>query len=276
MRRRVFIFLIAGAAAWQVPARAQQAARLPTIGVLGGDQSVWIPYNAAFTARLRELGWIEGRNITIEHRWSEGRPERIAEIAAEFVRQKVDIIVTTGTAVAIIMQATTSIPIVFATATDPIGSSLVKSLARPGGNVTGLSLQNADTAGKRLDFLRLVLTDLHRLAIIFDTNYAGAVLENRNVQSAASALGLEVVSQGIGRPEDIEQVFDSLKDQADTLYVVEDSLLSSNVRRIATLALSARLPMIARGRAAVEAGGLTRQEPQIAFSKSTKTASGSP
>src|SRR5262245_23413083 len=154
MRRREFIFLIAGATAWPFPARAQQATRLPTIGVLGGAQSVWVPYNAAFTQRLRQLGWIEGRSIAIEYRWSEGRPERIAEIAADFVRQKVDIIVTTGTAVATVMQATTSIPIVFATATDPIGSGLVRSLARPGGNVTGLSLQATDTAGKRLDFLR--------------------------------------------------------------------------------------------------------------------------
>ena len=127
--------------AWPLAARAQQPAKLPTIGFLGADAAVWSPWTAAFVGRLRELGWIEGRTIAIEYRWAEGRPERIAEIAAEFVRLKVDVIVTTGTAVPTLKQATSVIPIVFALANDPVGGGLVASLARPGGNVTGLSVQ---------------------------------------------------------------------------------------------------------------------------------------
>ena len=156
--RRQFIFAIGGATvAWPLAARAQQAGKLPTIGFLGADAPSWSPWTAAFVERLRELGWIEGRTIAIEYRWSEGRPERVAEIAAEFVRQKVDVIVTYGGAVATLKQATTVIPIVFAIAVDPVGTGLVASLARPGGNVTGLSLQQTDIAGKRLELLREIV-----------------------------------------------------------------------------------------------------------------------
>jgi putative tryptophan/tyrosine transport system substrate-binding protein len=137
MRRRDFIAGIAGsAAAWPLVARAQQSAKPPTIGFLGTvTQSAW-PVEA-FKQRLRELGWIEGRNITIEYRWAEGRSERIIEFAAEFVRSKVDVIVTGGNAVAAAKQATAVIPIVFAVAVDPVGSGFVDSLSRPGGSPTG-------------------------------------------------------------------------------------------------------------------------------------------
>src|SRR5262245_24526659 len=153
MRRREFITLLGGAAAaWPLAARAQQQAKLPTIGFLGpttpSAQSQWV---AAFLQRLRERGWIEGRTVTIEYRWAEGRTERYAEIASEFVRLKVDVIVTYGTPQATAAKQTTSvIPIVFALAGDPIDSGLVASLARPGANVTGLSLQTTDTSGKRI------------------------------------------------------------------------------------------------------------------------------
>ena len=147
--RREFITLLGGAAAWPIAARAQQPGKLPTIGFLGVDATVWAPWTAAFVARLRQLGWIEGRTIAIEYRWSEGRAERDAEIAAEFVRLKVDVIVTKAPAVAALKQATAIIPIVFPIAVDPVGGGLVASLARPGGNVTGLSLQSPDLAGKR-------------------------------------------------------------------------------------------------------------------------------
>ena len=128
------------AAPWPLSVWAQQAGKPPTIGFLGADASAFAPWTAAFVAGLRDLGWIEGRTIKIEYRWSEGRPERYAEIAAEFVRLKVDVIVTVGSAVPIIKQATSAIPIVFAVGIDPVGSGLVASLARPGGNVTGLSI----------------------------------------------------------------------------------------------------------------------------------------
>jgi putative tryptophan/tyrosine transport system substrate-binding protein len=148
MRRRDFITLLGGAAAaWPRAASAQQAGKLPTIGVLGTEVTVWAPWTAAFVARLRALGWIEARTIAIEYRWCEGRPERMAEIAAEFVRLKVDVIVTNGFHVPTLKRATAVIPVVFALAIDPVGGGLVASLARPGGNVTGLSFQATDTAG---------------------------------------------------------------------------------------------------------------------------------
>ena len=152
MKRREFITLLGGAAAaWPLAARAQQAAKLPTIGFLVATtpflHGQWV---AAFVQRLRELGWVEGRTVAIEYRWAEGRSERYAEIAAEFVRLKVDVIVThSAQPVLAANQATSVIPIVFGAAADPVGQGLVASLARPGGNVTGLSVQFTDLAGKR-------------------------------------------------------------------------------------------------------------------------------
>ena len=178
MRRRDFIALIGGATAtWPVKALAQQTGKLPTIGFLGASASGFAPWAAAFVARLRELGWIEGRTVAIEYRWSEGRPERYAEIAAEFVRLKVDVILTVGSAVPIVKQATTAIPIVFAVAIDPVGSGLVASLAKPGGNVTGLSIQANELAGKRLELLHEVMPELRRLAIMFNADNTQPVLE---------------------------------------------------------------------------------------------------
>src|SRR4029453_8762205 len=155
MRRRDFITLLGGAtAAWPLAARAQQAGKLPTIGFLGSATALFPKAWAdALVQRLRELGWIEGRSVAIEYRWAEGRRERFAEIAAEFVRLKVDVIVTSGTPpVLAAKQATTVIPIVFV-AGDPVGPGLVSSLARPGGNVTGLSNQLADLGAKKLQLL---------------------------------------------------------------------------------------------------------------------------
>jgi len=166
MRRRDFITLL-GAAAWPFAANAQQAARLPTIGYLGaGTQAAWSPWTAAFVQRMRELGWIEGRTVTIEYRWADGRSERFAEISAEFVRLKVDVIVTVGSAVGAAKQATSTIPIVFGIAVDPVGTGVVASLARPGGNVTGLSMQTTELPGKRIELLRQLFPDLGRLAVI--------------------------------------------------------------------------------------------------------------
>jgi len=195
IRRRTFITLLGGAAAWPIAARAQQADKLPNIGFLGSDATGWSTRTAAFVARLRELGWIEGRTIAIEYRWNEGRPERVAEIAAEFVRLKVDVIVTNASAVVTLKQATAVIPVVFTTGNDPVGSGLVASLARPGGNVTGLATQQIDTADKRLELLREVVPRLRRLAIILDVGFPEAVLEMGGVQAAARTLGLEVAPQ---------------------------------------------------------------------------------
>jgi putative ABC transport system substrate-binding protein len=194
MKRREFITLLGGAAAiWPLAARAQQPPKVPTIGLLGaGTSSVWRQWTAAFVQRLRELGWVEGRTVTIEYRWAEGRPERYSEIAAEFARLKVDVIATVGSAVPATMQVTSTIPIVFAIAVDPVGIGLVTSLAKPGGNVTGLSTQTIELPGKRIELLRAVLPDLHRLAVLANVRYPGAVHEALEVQAAAHKLDIEI------------------------------------------------------------------------------------
>jgi putative tryptophan/tyrosine transport system substrate-binding protein len=266
MRRREFITLLGGtAAAWPLAARAQQVGKLPTIWFLGPlSQSAMSPWTAAFVQRLRELGWIEGRTVAIEYRWGEGRDERFVEIAAEFVRLKVDVIVTGGTAAVIAAkQATSVIPIVFGTAGDPVGTGLVASLARPGGNVTGLSNQSADLPGKRVDLLRQVVPGLRRLAIMANISSPIGVLEMNEVQAAARTLGLDVVASEIRRAEDIAPAIDALKGRADALYVVTEALVNTNRIRLNTLALGARLPTLHGVRDYVEAGGLMSYGPNF-------------
>jgi putative tryptophan/tyrosine transport system substrate-binding protein len=262
MRRRELIALLGGAAAsWPLAVRAQQTGKLPTIGFLGADAAAFSPWTAAFVGHLRELGWIEGRTIAIEYRWSQGRTERYAEIAAEFVRLKVDVIVTVGSAVPLVRQATTVIPIVFAVGIDPVGSGLVASLAQPGGNVTGLSIQANELAGKRLELARELVPRLHRLAIMFNVGNAQPVLEMGETQAAARMLGLEVVPLVIQRPEDIAGALQTLKARADALYVAVDQLMVANRTSILTSALGARLPTIFSTRDFVTAGALMSYGP---------------
>ncbi len=256
MKRREFITLLGGAAAgWPLAARAQQM-KLPTIGFLGASTpSNWTPWTAAFLQRMRELGWTEGRTVAIEYRWAEGRSERFTEIAAEFVRLKVDVIVTVGTAVAAAKQATSTIPIVFAIAVDPVGSGMVASLAHPSGNATGLSVQSTELAGKRIELLREVLPNLRRLAIIADVSYSGSVLEAAEVQAAARKVGLEIDVLEIRHAKDIVPAFEALKSGAEALYVCPDALVNANHARINTLALGARLPTVHPFREYLGAGG---------------------
>ena len=246
LRRREFITLLGGAAAaWPFAARAQQPAKLPTIGFLGAaTPAAWSKWVAAFVQRLRELGWIDGRTVTIDFRWAEGRSERYAEIAVEFVRLKVDVIVTSGGAVPAAKQATSVIPIVFAVAADPVESGLVASLARPGGNVTGLSAQVSDLVGKRLEILREAVPDLRRLAILANVGYSGAVREMDEVATAARTLGLDTAKLEIRRARDVVPAFDKFKGRVDALYVCSDPLAASERVRIVVSALGARLPTI--------------------------------
>ena len=263
-RRREFITLLGGAAAaWPLAARAQQPGKLPTIGFLGSGgpitQRAWVE---AFVQRLRELGWSEGRTVAIEYRWGEGRAERYAEIAAEFVQLKVDVILAGGTEAAIAAkQATSVIPIVFSVAGDPIGSLLVASLARPGGNVTGLSNLGSDLAAKRLELLREVSPSLRRLAVMANGDYSGGVRERAEIDAAARTLGLEVVPMAIRRVGDIAPAFRALKGRAEALYVVGDPLVNAQKVRINTFALAARLPTIYVQREYVEAAGLMSYGP---------------
>jgi len=232
MKRREFILALGGAVASPLAARAQQTP--PMIGFLGpASASAMSAWTAAFVQRLRELGWIEGRTIRIEYRWGDGRADRLPEIAAEFVRLKVDVIVTTGTPVTVLKEATSNIPIVFTIANDPVGGGLVGSLSRPGGNVTGLSQLAADLGGKRLELLREV------------------------------TLGLEVVNSEIRRSEEVTPAIESLKGRADAIYVQADPLMNTNRVRISTLALGARLPTLGGIREYVEAGGLMSYGPNF-------------
>ena len=265
MKRREFIALFgAAAAAFPISARAQQRGPA-TIGFAGplasSAMSLW---TAAVVQRLRELGWIEGRTAVSESRWGEGRSERFPEIRAEFVRLKVNVIVTGGTAAVIAAKhATSAIPIVFASVADPVGTGLVASLARPGGNVTGLSNQSADMPGKRLELLREIVPGLRRVAIMGNISNPSNVLELSEGQAAARALGLDSIKLEIRRVEEIVPAIDSLKGNADALYVVTDALVNTNRIRISTLALGARLPTMFGEKGYVESGGLMSYGPNF-------------
>jgi putative ABC transport system substrate-binding protein len=264
-RRELVALLCSAAVAWPVAARAQQAAKLPIVGFFGPNThsaaSEWV---AALVQRLRELGWIDARNVAIEYRWAEGRAERFAEIAAEFVRLKVAVIVTSGTpAVVASKQATSVIPIVFATAGDPVSTGLVASLARPGGNVTGMATLANELAGKRLELLREVVPGLRRLAIMGNVGNPFTVLELGEVQAAARTLGLEVDTLEIRRAQDIAPAFEALKSRVDALYVCTDGLANTNRIRINTSALGERLPTMHGSRDYVEAGGLMSYGPNF-------------
>jgi putative ABC transport system substrate-binding protein len=259
MRRRDFTISLAGAmVAWSLVARGQQGTKLLTIGFMGaGTASSWSEWTEAFLQRLRELGWVDGRNISIEYRWAEGNTERYAEIANEFVRLKVDVIFTVGGEAA--KQATSSIPIVGALMPDPIEHGLVASLARPGGNVTGLSLLASDLAGKRLEVLREVLPGLHRLGVL--AQVGTNVVELSEVRTSAKVLGLDVVQLDIRRADDIPSAFDALKGRVEALYVPANPLANTNRVRINNLALDARMPTVHGFRQYVETGGLISYGP---------------
>jgi putative tryptophan/tyrosine transport system substrate-binding protein len=259
MRRREFLLVAGGVAtSWPFLARAQQPAKPPTIGYLGPNTPSVDTYRLPpFVQRLRELGWIEGRTINIEYQWAHGRKDLADEIAAEFVRRKVDIIVTAATpATAAAKQATTMIPIVFAAVGDPVGTGLVASLARPGGNLTGLSLQQTDAAGKRVELLREAIPGIRRLAIIANSGNLSAVLELREAQAAAQTAGLEAVATEIRDPDDIAPAINAFRGRAEALYVCNDPMMATSRVRVSTTAMEVRLPTMFSGREYVEVGGL--------------------
>jgi len=264
--RRAFIALLGGTAAtWPLAAHAQQAGKLPTIDYLSPTTPLAASQRtAAFVQRLRDLGWTDGRNIAIEYRWAEGNSERAAEFAAEFVRRKVDVIVTAGLPeIAAAKEATASIPIVFQVASDPVGTGLVASLARPGGNVTGLSNQAAELAGKRLELLREVVPGLHALATIAEAGKPDSALEVGEVQAAARERGIDMLTPDIRRAADFVPAFEKLKGRVHGLYIVAGPLVNTNRARVHTLATAARLPTIYNAREFVEAGGLLSYGPNF-------------
>jgi putative ABC transport system substrate-binding protein len=265
MRRREFVILLGSTAAWPVSVLAQKADKLPTLGYLGAQsQAADLSRRAAFAQRLGELGWVEGRNVKIEYRWADGLPERAVEIASEFVQLHVDVIVTYGDAyVLAVKRATSNIPIVFAAAGDPVGNGLVASLAQPGGNATGRSLQLTDTAGKRLELLREVVPALRYLAILFNASDRQVIPELSAAQEAARTLNLEIIRSEIRPAEDVAPAIEPLKGRAEALYVCTDPLVNTIAARINALALAARLPVMHSFRTNAEAGGLISYGPDI-------------
>jgi putative ABC transport system substrate-binding protein len=247
MKRREFMTLLGGAAASSpLAARAQQTSKIPTIGLLSSSTAaIERPRRDAFIQRLAELGWVEGRSVTFEMRAAEGIVERAGEIAAEFARLKVSAIVLSGDAQGLaVKRAAPDIPIVLASAGDPVGNGLVASLARPGGNVTGFSVQLTDTAGKRIELLREIVPNLRRLAILGNSSNPVVGLEFGAAQSAARTLGLDTVRPEFGHAGDIPAAIDLLKGNADGLYVCVDPLMIANRARINAAALAATLPVV--------------------------------
>jgi len=269
VRRRDFFALAGSATAAMLlapsAAHAQSSGRLPTIGFLGAaTPNIWSAFVAAFLQRMRELGWIDGSNVKIEYRWAEGRQDRYAAFAAEFAQQKVDVIVTAGTpAVIATMKATSTIPIVFAAAGDPVETKLVSSLARPGGNVTGLSNQQTDLGGRKLELLGEVVPGFKRVAIMGNVNSPIITLEMKSVAAAAAKLGLEAVTLEIHKTEDIIPGIEGLKGRVDGLYICSDPLITTHRARINTLATSMKLPTMNAFREYVEAGGLMSYGPDV-------------
>jgi putative ABC transport system substrate-binding protein len=257
MKRRAFLATGSGAAiAWPFGAGAQPARR-PVIGMLGvSTRANWAAWTKAFVERLGELDWVEHRTVAIEYRWADGRSERFGEIAAEFVRLGVDVIVTVGSGVLAAKQATSTIPIVFAIAVDPVGTGMVASLAKPGGNATGVSIQTGDLAGKRIDLLREVLPNLRRLAIIGNVGYPGSVLEIEAVRALGRRESIDIDVLAIRRAADIAPVFAALKPGGQALLVCPDGLVNANIARINAAAMSVKLPAIHPFRDYLVSGGL--------------------
>ena len=269
MRRREFLTILSGAAMapliWPGGALAQQPRNPSTIGFLGTTTpTIWSANVTAFQNRLRELGWTEGRNVSIEYRWAQGRDERYAEFAGEFAQQKVDVIVTAGTtAVMALKKATSTIPIVFAAAGDPVRTGLVTSLARPGGNVTGLSNLQTDLGGRRLELLREILPNLKRVAVFGNVGSPLIALEMEGVKADAAKLGLETFPLEVTKAEEIVPALQALNGKADALYICSDPFLTTYRVRINTMAVAQKLPTMNAFREYVVAGGLLSYGPNF-------------
>jgi putative ABC transport system substrate-binding protein len=257
VKRRQFITLLgSAAAAWPRAARAQQAGKIRTIGILNAG-SAGVPSAVVFPDALRELGWIEGQNVVIERRYAENRVERLPELAAELVRLNVDVIVGIGTLAPLAAKrATTTIPIVMTAAGDPLGSGLVASLARPGGNVTGMSLMAPDLGGKRLE-IKEILPRLTRVAVLWNAANPYPALVFKETQAAGRLLGIEVQSLEVRSPRDFNGTFEALRLQRpDALITVEDPLTFNYRKLIADFAAGQLLPTLHGFREDVAAGAL--------------------
>lgn len=269
VKRRDFITALAGSAAtlgaWPLATHAQPQGKVPSIGFLGPTApEIWTDWTKAFTDRLAEIGWTDGRTVKIVYRWGHGRTERFGELAAELVALKVDVIVTSGSATRQTMKETSQIPIVFALASEPVATGMVTSLSRPGGNVTGLSLEAPELGGKRLGLLREIVPTARRLAVLADAAYPASVLEFQRIKAVAPTLSFDFIPLEIRRAEDIEPAFAGLKDRADAVYVCgADALINNNRDRINALSLAQKLPTSYGEKPYAEAGGLISYGPKV-------------
>ena len=253
------LFLALGVVLGPLGAEAQPSGKVWRIGLLETTSPTLNVANlSAFRQGLRELGYVEGQNFVIEYRSADGRPERFPALATELVSLKVDVIVTRGTpAVLAAKKATGSIPIVMATSADPPGYGIVSSLARPGGNVTGLTTIAVELAGKRLQLLRETLPRIARVAELANMTNPASAANWRQLDVTARSLGLEPQLLDVRHPEDFARAFDAAtKQRADALVVANDTLTQSNLRRIVDLSATHRLPAIYASREFVDAGGL--------------------
>jgi len=264
-------FLIAAATwpvlAWSGAVRAQAPAKVRRIGLLSpSSPSVAAPWNQAFRLGLRDLGWVEGKNIIIEYRYAEGRSDRLPDLAADLVRLKVDVIVvSSGPATLAAQKATTAIPIVIAAAGDPVATGLVESLARPGGNITGLSQMAYETAGKRLELLKEIVPKLSRVAVLWNPQGTGSTLSWKELQLPARQLGVQLHSIEVRSPNDLDQAFeDATRARAGALFVTAEPVITTNLKRIVGLAAKSRLPSIFQWSEFVDAGGLAAYGPDRA------------
>jgi putative ABC transport system substrate-binding protein len=265
MKRRTFAAGLLGAVTLPFAIHAQRAGKLPVIGYIGANsEAIDRPRINAFMQRLSDLGWAEGRNIAVDARFTQGVVARAGEIAAEFVRRPVDLILTAGDAQVIAAKkATDAIPIVFAAVGDPVGNGLVASLPNPGGNATGLSLQLTDSVGKRVDLLRDLLPNLRHIGLIGNFINPTVAVEMRAAQSEARALGIETIPSGFSRTGEVAPAIEKLKGLVEALYVCQDPLVGSNIAEINASAIDARLPAMFSVRELAERGGLISYGPDL-------------
>jgi putative tryptophan/tyrosine transport system substrate-binding protein len=259
MRRRKFIAGLAGAAAFSLAARAQQAAKIARLGLLSpfspDDTGLW---HQALLQGLRDLGWIDGRNIVFEYRYADGKNDRLPELVAELVRLKVDIIVTAVTNDTLVAKnAAGGIPIVMAAAGDPVATGIVESLARPGGNITGLSQMNPDLTGKRLELLKEIAPNISSVAVLLNPDDPISVLGLNEIQSAARRLKFEVHALQVRDTYDLEKALqDVAKAKLDALAIMPNPVFVKNLKTIADFAIQNRIPSMFHLREFTDVGGL--------------------
>jgi putative tryptophan/tyrosine transport system substrate-binding protein len=263
-RREIIFALVAGAAAWPFAARSQQTGKMYRIGYLGNSTAALeADLVGPFRDGLRDLGYEEGRNVVIEYRWAEGNEERFPVLIAELIAQKVDVIVTYGTPAALaVKKATTSVPLVMTAVGDPVGTGLVTSLARPGGNITGLSSIAPELNGKRLELLREVIPKLSHIGVFWNPSNPIHVIDLKEVSIAAQVLQMKVQPLGVRVPEELEAAFAAIvKERPDALFILWDSVFQQNLMRIIDFATQNRLPAVSGRREWVAAGSLMSYGP---------------